>query len=60
MADGLAFAERVAVAAISAYNNLKKTGKPQVGREWTLLAAILKTDNSVIAKAGGNDIPKIM
>lgn len=49
MADSeekMQFSERVSRAVICAYDNLKKTGKPQQGREWTLLAGFVKTDGT--------------
>ena len=42
--EAVDFADKVSKAIISRYNSLKKTGKPQEGREWTLLAGFLKTN----------------
>ena len=38
------FEDKVSSAILSCYNSLKKTGKPQEGREWTLLAGFVKTN----------------
>ena len=42
--EAVDFADKVSEAIISRYNSLKKTGKPQEGREWALLAGFLKTN----------------
>ncbi|KAK3927872.1 tRNA-specific adenosine deaminase 1 [Frankliniella fusca] len=40
------FADRIAEISHSAYNSLPKTGKPQPGLEWTLLASIVQVNAS--------------
>lgn len=40
------FASRAAKASFALYDSIGKKGKPQAGREWTLLATFLKTDTN--------------
>ena len=42
------FSYRVCLAVKRAYNSMNKTGKPQEGREWTLLAGFLTTDGEFL------------
>ncbi len=43
--EDLNFSTKAAKISFSVYESIGKKGKPQKGREWTLVAAFLKTDS---------------